>query len=117
MKKAYPWFNDGARNYNLKSFIVGAAMAAHRPDLEEAYSVSKDCYLKLLDLEGHSAKASVLRAFGYVRRFFLVRYALIACFLLASRLLGLRIRNNGNILEQQRKNLSFAISRGRRMLA
>lgn len=116
MRRAYPWFRDGARNYNIKSLLVGAAMAASRPELEEAYALSRGCYLRILEMDGSPAKARLLSLFDPIRKNAVGRAGLVLCFKAARRILGLRIKDEPATDAYSLGNLKFGMARARGIL-
>lgn len=117
VRRLYAWFNEGARNYNVKSLLVGAAIAAKRPALEEAYVVSSSAHLKLLELEGRKPLAFSLKALRALVMLPVFKHAVAFGFGLMRRMLRLNITDEESRSAHLKESLAFAIARSKRIMA
>lgn len=115
-RRHYPWFNEGAKNYNIKSFLVGAAIAAERPALAEGVEVSRWLYYRLLMSEGRGKNAAYLAIAAKILAIPPFSFAAIAGFRVARSVLKMSISEKAPCGGHLEKSLAFSIGRAKKFL-
>jgi glycosyltransferase involved in cell wall biosynthesis len=116
LERHYGWFSDGASNYNLNSFLVGAAIACQRQNLRDAYAISRKAYIRSLEKSGKKSVASILRFMCAVVDLPVAELPLMLMFKIAKRILHLKITDSSSMSRELTKRLEFAVQREKKAL-
>lgn len=117
-RQAYPWFHDGAKNYNSKAMLVRAALSTLRPRLSEPYRTSIALHKKLLAQDGNRLEGAIISAIDLAFRIPLAKSFLACSFLAIKRACGrTKINDAEDNSDYMKQRLAFAVSRAKKLLA
>jgi glycosyltransferase involved in cell wall biosynthesis len=115
----YPWFMDSQiynpKGYWKKFFSVGA-VAAEKPDLEQAYKTLFRLYLRILETEGRGTEILLSKMFERLRGFGLWRFFLIRLHNRVRKAKGLELDRQDDRIKDIDKNLRYIVASVDKML-
>src|SRR3989338_985215 len=115
-KMRYGWFREGAKNYNLKAFLIRAALSLLRPELDEAYLMSLVLHRKLLERDGDHLGLAFIYVLEAARRTPIARQLLVVSFLMMRNIRDIHIKEERDDSRYLKNAIRFAILRANGIL-